>query len=159
MDRDDGTMDEQDVEAVAQELAATDGIRWHKERALDPLLKAVYGRYKDRAGLVIAALNRCRAKQSAPEKPAPQIHEESNTKAGAASSDRPHIRVGTDVFYRPPSDRRQVLCSVERVHDGRAYIVPYSKPQLGWVDLDELQLVNQVDLQEMLLTPQVNQGR
>ena len=149
-------MDEQDVEAVAQALAATDGIRWHKERASDPLLKAVYGRYRDRAGLVIAALNRCRAKQSAPEKPAPQIPDDSNTQAGSVPGDRPNIRVGTDVFYRPPSDRRQVLCSVERVQDGRAYIVPYSKPQVGWVDLDALQLVNQADLQAMLLTPKVN---
>jgi hypothetical protein len=155
-------MDEQDVEAVAQALAATDGIRWHKERVSDPLLKAVYGRYRDRAGLVIAALDRCRAKQAVSDKLAPEVVEDANSPAGLASgdqlqsSDQPYIRVGTDVFYRPPRDRRAVLCSVQKVQDGRAYIVPYSKPQFGWVDLDELQLVNQVDLEAMLLTPKVN---
>jgi hypothetical protein len=151
------TMDRQEVEVVAQALAATDGILWNKERESDPLLKAVYGRYRDRARLVVAALDRFRVKQSAPGKPAPEIPEALHSQAGPDLADQPHIRVGTDVFYRPPRDRRQVLCSVQSVQDGRAYIVPYSKPPMGWVDLNDLDLVNQVDLQAMLLTPSVNQ--
>jgi hypothetical protein len=48
------------------------------------------------------------------------------------------IAVGSVVVYRPPSDNRAIACRVDRIENGRAYLVPCPKPDVGWVSLDGL---------------------
>jgi hypothetical protein len=42
------------------------------------------------------------------------------------------------VVYRPPGDQRAITCRVERVEEGRAYLVPAPRADVGWVSLDNL---------------------
>ena len=53
-------MTEGEVEAVAAELAKAGGVSWHSGQERGPL-KLVMDRYRDRARLAIAALDRVRA--------------------------------------------------------------------------------------------------
>ena len=53
-------MTEGEVEAVAAELAKAGGVSWHAGQERGPL-KLVMDRYRDRARLAIAALDRVRA--------------------------------------------------------------------------------------------------
>jgi hypothetical protein len=53
-------MTECEVDAVAAELAKAGGVSWHSGQKRDPL-KLVMDRYRDRAHLAIAALDRVRA--------------------------------------------------------------------------------------------------
>ena len=55
-------MTEDEVEAVAAELAKAGGVGWYPGRERGPL-KHVADRYRDRARLAIAALSRLRAGQ------------------------------------------------------------------------------------------------
>src|SRR4028118_256494 len=52
---------EDEVEAVAEELAKAGGVAWYPGRERGPLLRIVSDRYRDRARLAIAALDRYRA--------------------------------------------------------------------------------------------------
>jgi hypothetical protein len=52
---------EDEVEAVAEELAKAGGVAWYPGRSRGPLLRIVSDRYRDRARLAIAALDRYRA--------------------------------------------------------------------------------------------------
>jgi hypothetical protein len=53
-------MTEDEVEAVAAELAKAGGLSWHSGQERGPL-KLVMDRYRDRARLAIATLERARA--------------------------------------------------------------------------------------------------
>ena len=53
-------MTDDEVEAVAAELAKAGGVSWHPGQERGPL-KLVIDRYRDRARLAIAALERVRA--------------------------------------------------------------------------------------------------
>jgi hypothetical protein len=53
-------MTDGEVEAVAAELAKAGGVSWHSGQERGPL-KLVMDRYRDRARLAIAALDRARA--------------------------------------------------------------------------------------------------
>jgi hypothetical protein len=46
------------------------------------------------------------------------------------------------VVYRPPGDQREVTCRIEKMEEGRAYLVPCTKPDFGWVSLDDLTPLN-----------------
>jgi hypothetical protein len=120
-------MTEQEVEVVAQALAEASGVTWQPERDLEPVLHIIYRRYRDRARLAIAAIERHRSKQSASE-------------PVKSSAEHTGIDVGIEVFYRAPNDRRATRCTVEKVQDGRAYIIPFSQPPIGWVSLSDLQV-------------------
>ena len=54
------------------------------------------------------------------------------------AADGDTITVGSIVVYRPPSDLRAISCRVEKIENGRAYLVPCPKPDIGWVSLDGL---------------------
>jgi hypothetical protein len=54
-------MTEEEIEAVAEELAKIGGVSWYPGRAPGPLLRVVSERYRDRARVAIAALDRLRA--------------------------------------------------------------------------------------------------
>ncbi|MEZ0171325.1 hypothetical protein [Microvirga sp. TS319] len=130
-------MTEEEIEAVAEELAKIGGIAWYPGRTNGPLLRPVGERYRSRARAAISALDRIRAmpKGSAIER-------------GSSSSDAAVIQpeanetdelfVGAIVMYRPPADQRAVPCRVEKLEGGRAYLVPCPKPDFGWISLEDL---------------------
>jgi hypothetical protein len=121
-------MKDQEVEVVAQALAEASGVTWQPERDREPVLHIIYGRYRERARLVIAAIERHRARQSS--------HDPSRVDVSAAQ-----FQPGLEVLYCPPHERRATRCTVERVEHGRAYIVsPYSS-DVGWVNLTELGVI------------------
>jgi hypothetical protein len=48
------------------------------------------------------------------------------------------VTEGSLVLYCPPGDKRTYPCRVEKVVDGRAYLVPDIPTCTGWVDLENL---------------------
>jgi hypothetical protein len=125
---------EEEIEAVAEELAKAGGTSWYPGRTRGALLRPVTERYRDRARLAIAALDRVRAghggeQPDAQQEPPPQ---------GLSESGPDHVNVGATVVYRPPGDQRAITCRIERLEEGRAYLVPMLRPDVGWVSLDTL---------------------
>jgi hypothetical protein len=132
-------MTEEEIEAVAEELAKAGGLSWNPGRTRGPLLRTVSERYRDRARLAIEALDRLRARnqdRNAPQGPAletPRVKEGPNSPPGNG------LQAGAIVVYRPPGDRRAIPCRIEKLEEGRAYLVPCPNPDIGWVELDNLQ--------------------
>jgi hypothetical protein len=50
-----------------------------------------------------------------------------------------HLQVGVIVVYRPPGDRRAIPCRIKHLEEKRAYLAPCPQPDVGWVELDNLQ--------------------
>lgn len=124
-------MTEEEVEIVAQEMAKIGGTTWYPGRTNGAVLRVVNERYRDRARVAIAALERLRAgKDTSNDTPALQ---ESTPSVDAS------LQVGTIVVFRPAGDRRAVTCRIERLEEGRAYLVPCPKPDIGWTSLENLQ--------------------
>lgn len=122
-------MTDDEIEAVAAELAKAGGVSWHSGQEGGPL-KLVMDRYRDRARLAIATLDRLRTAKYSPgeitaERPGPAV--ESNV-----------VHEGSLVLYRPPGDKRTYPCRVEKVEGTRAYLVPELPTCTGWVDLANL---------------------
>lgn len=131
-------MTDDEVEAVAAELAKAGGVSWHSGQERGPL-KLVMDRYRDRARLAIAALDRVRtAKEGIPpgQCQAGQHGCSAETNREAVSGDV--VSVGSLVLYRPPGDQRTYPCRVEKVDGNLAYLVPELPTCTGWVDLDSL---------------------
>ena len=140
-------MTDEEIEAVAEELAKIGGLSWYPGRTDGPLLRPISERYRDRARVAIAALDRVRAGREA----SASLHHspgKNPSSASAPSSDHgDRLHVGAVVVYRPPGDQRAVTCRIERMDEGRAYLVPCPKPDFGWVSLDDLALVSPRNLQ------------
>jgi hypothetical protein len=131
-------MTDEEIDAVAEELAKIGGSTWYPGRTQSPLLRAVSERYKDRARVAIAALDRLRASKatvSTPEGPALEAPSVGDT----PNSPQNDLQVGVIVVYRPPGERRAIPCRIEHLEERRAYLVPCPKPDVGWVELDNLQ--------------------
>ena len=131
-------MTECEVEAVAAELAKVGDVSWHSGQERGPL-KLVMDRYRDRARLAIAALDRVRAAEqsislgtigSEPAGP--------NAQAGFEQVSGDVVSEGSLVLYRPPGDKRTYPCRVEKLDGSRAYLVPEIPTCTGWVDLENL---------------------
>src|SRR5690606_38242920 len=106
-------MSEEEVERVAEELAKEGGVTWYPGREPNAILRVVSDRYRDRARVAIAALDRFRAARQSAE-PADASagnpdHVQSNPKPGADEID-----VGSIVIYRPPGDLRAIACRVTK---------------------------------------------
>jgi hypothetical protein len=134
-------MTDEEIEAVAEELAKIGGLSWYPGRTDGPVLRPISARYRDRARVAIAALDRVRAGREASEML--QSSTVKNGSAAASASDHgDRLEVGAVVVYRPPGDQRAVTCRIEKMDEGRAYLVPCPKPDFGWVSLDDLSPLN-----------------
>jgi hypothetical protein len=126
---------EEQVEAVAAELAKIGGTSWYPGRERGGILRLVGERYRDRARVAIAALERLEANRKIALE---QGLSDESSDHGIVSEPGEMIAVGSVVVYRPPSDNRAIACRVEKIESGRAYLVPCPKPDVGWVSLEGL---------------------
>jgi hypothetical protein len=131
-------MTDGEVEAVAAELAKAGGVSWHAGQERGPL-KLVIDRYRDRARLAIAALDRVRAAEPsislgtvASKPPEPGAQAALEPVSGDVVSE------GSLVLYRPPGDKRSYPCRVEKLDGSRAYLVPEIPTCTGWVNLENV---------------------
>jgi len=132
-------MTEEEIETVANELAKVGGASWYPGRSRGSFLRVVSQRYRDRARVAIAALDRYRSssERGTPLPPTPEV--ETMGEDGSPRFDD-QVKVGSIVMYRPPNDQRAIRCRVEKLEDGRAYLVPCPQPDIGWVPLDGFSL-------------------
>jgi hypothetical protein len=122
-------MTDDEIEAVAAELAKAGGVSWHSGPERGPL-KLVMDRFRDRARLAIATLDRLRAAKHSPG-------EIKLVRPGSAVESNV-VSEGSLVLYRPPGDKRTYPCRVEKVEGNRVYLVPELPTCTGWVDLANL---------------------
>jgi hypothetical protein len=135
----DGGVTDEEIEVVAEELAKVGGISWYPGRTRGPLLRSVTQRYKDRARIAIAALDRLRASKNDSAEAEGSTSESLPFDEGSSSDRRDQLQVGATVVYRPPGDKRAISCRIEQLEEGRAYLVHSPRPDVGWVSLDNLQ--------------------
>ena len=132
-------MTEDEVEVVAAELAKAGGVAWYPGRERGPL-KHVVNRYRDRARLAIAALDRLRAGQqdadAADSIDIGPLWSASGTSSHSVSEQS--LQAGSLVLYRPPGDRRAYPCRVDKVEGSRVHLVPEMKACTGWIDVSQL---------------------
>jgi hypothetical protein len=103
-------------------------------------LKVVSDRYRDRARLAIAVLDRHRAQKAAASLPDIVEAERPSAPTETGAPDDGTLRVGATVVYRPPGDRRAYPCQVKKIVGGRAYLVPHLTAWTGWVLIENLSL-------------------
>src|SRR5215213_1539773 len=128
-------MTDDEIEAVAAELAKAGGVSWHSGQERGPL-KLVMDRYRDRARLAIATLERARAaKQGTSPGQSEVVEPGSSAKANLEPVSRDVVSAGSLVLYRPPGDKRTYPCRVEKVNGSCAYLVPELPTCTGWVNL------------------------
>jgi hypothetical protein len=131
-------MTDDEIEAVAAELAKAGGVSWHSGQERGPL-KLVMDRYRDRARLVIATIDRMRAaKQGNPPEEIRAERVGAGVQGNAESASDNTVSAGSLVLYRPPGDQRTYPCRVEKVEGSRVYLVPVIPTCTGWVDLTNL---------------------
>jgi hypothetical protein len=131
-------MTEDEVEMVAAELAKAGGVSWHRGVERGPL-KLVLDRYRDRARLAIAALERVRAaRQGTSPGELKVVQYESRAGANQVLASHDVVSAGSLVLYRPPGDKRAYPCRVEKIEGNQAYLVPEPPTCTGWVDLNSL---------------------
>jgi hypothetical protein len=127
-----------EVEAVAAELAKAGGVSWHSGQERGPL-KLVMDRYRDRARLAIATLERVQAaKQGISPGLIKVVQPGPSAKANLEPVPDDVVSAGSLVLYQPPGDKRTYPCRVEKVDGDRAYLVPEIPTCTGWVDLKSL---------------------
>lgn len=140
-------MTDEEIEAVAEELAKAGGTSWYPGRTRGALLRPVGERYRDRARLAIAALDRVRAGHGGAQ-PQEAASETSPSSTQGPEDASEHVQVGAIVVYRPPGDQRAIRCRIERIEGGRAYLVPTPRPDIGWVALDSFDPVGEVSAKD-----------
>jgi hypothetical protein len=129
-------MTEDEVETVAAELAKAGGHSWYPGRERGPF-KVVADRYRDRARLAIAALDRLRtSRQASPNGDAQKLTGSISPHEDAPVPSGDKLTVGTTVLYRPPGDQRFYRCRIEKIEGRQAYLVPDIKICTGWVDIE-----------------------
>lgn len=129
-------MRDEEIEFVAEELAKIGGTSWYPGREEGSLVRVVSQRYRDRARVAIAALERYRASGRERDGNEPAAPAATPPPRPVAVDDR--LVVGAVVIYRPPGDRRAYACRIEDVADGRIYLVPDIKCCTGWVSVASL---------------------
>jgi hypothetical protein len=129
-------MTEEEVDLVAQEMAKVGGVSWYPGRTSGGLLRNVGERYRDRARVAIAALDRLRAGKNTTEVSIPTGSEDVAAKDNGSLSPSDKLEIGATVVYRPPGDQRAISCQITQIEDGRVYLVPCPRPDVGWVAVD-----------------------
>jgi len=116
-------------------MLAKIGGNWYPERARSAP-RAVNNRHREVARLIIGAVERSKAaNQSATDDgSAPERSLEARSCNGIGDDE---LHVGAIVLYRPPGDKRTLACRVEKLEDGRAYVVPEHR-EIGWVSTHSL---------------------
>ncbi|WP_262027233.1 hypothetical protein [Microvirga sp. Mcv34] len=138
-------MTDEEIEAVAEELAKAGGTSWYPGRTRGALLRSVSERYRDRARLAIAALDRVRAGHGSSSQPVSEtVSPPSHTTANHPDG----IQVGATVVYRAPGEQRAITCRIERLEQGRAYLVPVARADIGWVALDSFDPVGEAPVKD-----------
>jgi hypothetical protein len=127
-------MTEQEVEVVAEELAKVGGLSWYPGRERGPVVKVVCDRFRDRARVVIAALERFRAGKGEIASVSGSVDTEPRDRRAPTSYGQ--LQLGSVVIYRAPGDRRAYACHVVKLEANRAYLVPCPRPDVGWVEID-----------------------
>ena len=129
---------DEEIEVVAQELAKVGGVAWYPGRTTGPLLRPMSQRYRDRAKVAIAALERVRASKEGGTAVdgTPASTEVSSGSTEIAPGDQ--LQVGAVVVYRPPGELRATPCRIAKIEDGLAYLVPCPRSDVGWVSLADL---------------------
>ncbi|WP_210483368.1 hypothetical protein [Microvirga antarctica] len=129
-------MSEEEVECVAEELAKVGGVAWYPGREPNAILRVVSDRYRDRARVAIAALERLRASRQ--QSGAIQLESGENPDFAGIIPSRTaeELVVGSVVIYRPPGDLRAIACRVAKREGGSVYLVPCERPDVGWVQID-----------------------
>ena len=103
-------------------------------------------RYRDRARLAIAAVDRVRAKiKMWPPDNAGSKAPRWTNRARVEPRSPAVLSAGGLVLYCPPGDQRVRRCRVTKVQGDRAYLVPELPDPPGWVDLESLALQSSVD--------------
>jgi hypothetical protein len=129
-------LSDEEIEFVAEELAKIGGTSWYPGREEGSLVRVVSQRYRDRARVAIAALERYRAGGRDRDGNEPASPEATPPWRPVAVDDQ--LVVGAVVIYRPPGDRRAHTCRIEDIADGRVYLVPDIKSCTGWVSIASL---------------------
>jgi hypothetical protein len=136
----DTKLTEEEIEIVAEELAKIGGTSWYPGREEGSLVRVVSQRYRDRARIAIAALERYRAGRDLPDGKRPGSPTAPNLARRSVATDDP-LAVGAVVIYRPAGDRRAYACRIEDIADGKVYLVPDIKACTGWVSMASLAVV------------------
>jgi hypothetical protein len=132
-------MTEEEVEVVAEELAKVGGLAWYPGRQEGSLMRAVTDRYRDRARVAIAALERLRANKLAAIAQDKRMCDRPPANDFSASFDGDDdIKPGATVIYRPPGDRRAYSCRVIEIEGNRAYLAPILRACTDWVSIEHL---------------------
>lgn len=133
-------MTEEEVEVVAEELAKVGGLSWYPGRQEGTLMRVVTERYRDRARVAIAALERLHASKVADIAQDNRMSERRPANDFVASLDQqdPDLKPGATVIYRPPGDRRAYSCRVVEIEGGRAYLAPILRACTEWVAIEHL---------------------
>jgi hypothetical protein len=129
-------MSEEEVECVAEELAKVGGVAWYPGREPNAILRVVSDRYRDRARVAIAALERLRASRQQKGVVELSAGEDPEIAHRARAGIAEDIEVGSVVIYRAPGDLRAIACRVTRREGGAVYLVPCERPDVGWVQID-----------------------
>ena len=131
-------MTDEEIEVVAQELAKVGGVAWYPGRTTGPLLRPVSQRYRDRAKVAIAALERLRASKEGGTAVdgTPASTEVSSGTTEVHPGDQ--LQVGAVVVYRPPGEQRATPCRIEKSRTAEPTWCRAPAPMWAWVSLADL---------------------
>lgn len=146
---------EDEIKVVA-ELLARIGGNWYPERA-DAASRPIGNRHREVARLIINAVERARATHpSVPDNGAPSDSPPESDGHIAVPTDQFHV--GDTVMYRPPGDKRTIPCRIEKMEEGRAYVVPDHR-EVGWVSTHTLLPLKQPQAaREIAARPRASSG-
>jgi hypothetical protein len=131
-------MIDEEVEVVAAALARACGTSWSQEQAHAAPARVVLDRYRDRARVAIAALERFRASRDSGCKQDNKPDGKSAWRVVPHSPAGDLIQPGATVVYRPPGDQRAYPCRVVTIEGSRAYLEPVLRACTGWVSIERL---------------------
>ncbi|MBZ6078410.1 hypothetical protein [Microvirga puerhi] len=126
-------MTEERIERVA-ELLATVGGSWYPERTR-PALRSVNNRHRDVARLILGVLERESEKQG--DSADDSVADEARGSRPFNFAEGEQLYVGATVAYRPPGEKRAIICRIESMDHGRVYLVPVQQ-NVGWVSIHTL---------------------